>query len=68
MVEDVIASLQNSRRAFEQNVRDEFGRSIDGDIYEPLDAELRALQDATDAAHAEQQAIRNLLGTLRMII
>lgn len=68
MVEDVRASLQNSRQAFEFNVQDHFGQSICEDVFDPYERELQALQEAVEEAHSEQQFIKNLLATLRVMI
>ncbi|MBQ9479413.1 MAG: hypothetical protein IJU71_07665 [Selenomonadaceae bacterium] len=68
MVEDVRSTLNNSRQSFELNVQDRFGQSIIADVFEPCDGELQTLQEAVDEAHNEQQFIRNLLDTLRVMI
>lgn len=68
MIEEVRSRLNACRNEFERNVQDSFGQKIRQDVYEPFDAELSAVERAIDEAHTEQQTIKNLLSTLRVII
>ncbi len=68
MIDEVRSALSRSRNDFERNVKDDFGRKICQDVYEPFDAELAEVEAAIEAAHNEQHMIKNLLMTLRAII
>ena len=68
MIDEIRARLGSCRNEFERNVQDSFGQKIRQDIYEPLDMELAALEQAIEQAHNEQQTIKNLLSALRAII
>ena len=68
MIDDVRAQLSNTRNEFERNVTDRFGQKICQDVYEPFDIELSIIEQEIEAAHNEQQIIKNLLNTLRAIV
>lgn len=68
MIDEVMAQLSNSRNEFQSNVQDFFGQKITSDIYEPFELELAQVEQAMVAARDEQQIIKNLLNTLRMIL
>lgn len=68
MINEVRAQLSNSRNEFQNNVRDCFGQKITQDVYEPFELELTEVEQAMLEAHDEQQIIKNLLNTLRMIL
>ena len=68
MIDEVRARLNSSRNEFEHNVQDSFGQKICHDVYEPFDIELGIVERAIEEAHNEQQMIKNLLSTLRVII
>lgn len=68
MIDEVRAQLSNSRNEFQSNVQDFFGQKITSDIYEPFELELAQVEQAMVAARDEQQIIKNLLNTLRMIL
>lgn len=68
MINEVRVQLSNSRNEFQNNVRDFFGQKITQDIYEPFELELAEVEQAMVEAHDEQQIIKNLLNTLRMIL
>ena len=68
MIDEVRARLSSVRNEFERNVQDSFGQKIRGDIFEPFDVELAAVEQAMEAARNEQQMIKNLLSTLRAIV
>ena len=68
MIDEVRAQLRNSRNEFQNNVQDFFGQKITQDIYEPFELELAQVEQAIATAHDEQQLIKNLLSTLRMIL
>ncbi len=68
MIDEVRAQLSNSRNEFQSNVQDFFGQKITHDIYEPFELELAQVEQAMAAAHDEQQIIKNLLNTLRIIL
>lgn len=68
MIDQVRARLGSCQNEFERNVQDSFGQKILQDIYEPFDVELSAVEQAIEEAHNEQQIIKNLLSTLRVIL
>lgn len=43
---------------FRTQVRDEFGKNLVADVLEPLEAEYRAMAEATEAARAQMRALR----------
>lgn len=68
MIDEVRTQLSNSRNEFQSNVQDFFGQKIMQDIYAPFELELAEVEQAMAEAHDEQQIIKNLLNTLRMIL
>ncbi len=68
MIDEVRNHLAGCRNGFESNVKDFFGQKIRQDVFEPFDVELAAVQQAMEEAHNEQQAIKNLLSTLRAMV
>lgn len=68
MIDEVRTQLSNSRNEFQSNVQDFFGQKITQDIYAPFELELAEVEQAMAEAHDEQQIIKNLLNTLRMIL
>ena len=68
MIDEARTQLSNSRNEFQRNVQDFFGQKITSDIYEPFELELAQVKQAMVVAHDEQQIIKNLLNTLRMIL
>lgn len=68
MIDEVRTQLSNSRNEFQSNVQDFFGQKIMQDIYASFELELAEVEQAMAEAHDEQQIIKNLLNTLRMIL
>lgn len=61
MFEEILALCEKQRDAFAENARDDFGRSILEDIYEPL---LQEISGMGEYGSRVQERCSQILGTL----
>ena len=59
MTEIPLDAFLRAADLFREQVQDEFGKNIVADILEPLEAEYRAMEEATEAARNQMQSLWN---------
>lgn len=68
MFNDIISGLSQTEDAFNGQVRDAFGRSIDEDVFQPAVDELQRLDRTRGEAELREKEIQALTLELRMIL
>ncbi len=68
MFDDVLGGLRQTKEAFNEKIQDAFGRSIDKNVFIPIDDELNHLESAYSEAEIKIQEIQTLTIELRMIL
>lgn len=68
MFNDIISSLSRTEEAFNEQVRDAFGKSIDEAVFQPAIDELRQLEHTHGEAELREKEIQALTLELRMIL
>lgn len=68
MFEDTINALRSAKNDFDSKVADAFGRSIDENVFEPIDAELERLHHEYELAELKMNQIEMLTLELRLIL
>ena len=68
MFNKVIGYLSNERDRFNENVKDNFGNSIDLDMFYPIYQDLLKLQEAYQNFKIKETEINSLTMELRTII
>lgn len=68
MFNDIISGLSQTEDAFNRQVRDAFGRSIDEDVFQPAIDELQQLERTRGEAELREKEIQALTLELRMIL
>lgn len=68
MFNDIISGLSRVEEAFNGQVRDAFGRSIDKEVFQPAMDELRQLERVHGEAELVEKEIQALTLELRMIL
>lgn len=68
MFNDIISGLLQTEEAFNGQVRDAFGRSIDEEVFQPAINELRQLERTRGEAELGEKEIQALTLELRMIL
>lgn len=66
--EEVSGEVQQSRRSFSENVRDNFGNSVCEELYDRLDRDLETADRISGAADIREGIIKTLLTELRVIL
>ena len=68
MFNRVIGYFSNERDNFNENVKDNFGNSIDSDMFEPIYIDLLKLQETFQSFKIKETEINSLTMELRTII
>jgi hypothetical protein len=68
MFEDPINSLNQTKNEFDGVVKDVFGKSIDENVFEPVEKELHSLENEYSIAEMKKNEIMMLTLELRTII
>lgn len=68
MFNRVIGYFSNERDNFNENVKDNFGNSIDSDMFEPIYIDLLKLQETYQSFKIKETEINSLTMELRTII
>ena len=68
MFNKVIGYLSNERDKFKENIKDNFGNSIDLDMFYPIYQDLLKLQEAYQNFKIKEAEINSLTMELRAII
>ena len=68
MFNRVIGYFSNERDNFNENVKDNFGNSIDSDMFEPIYIDLLKLQETYQSFKIKETEINSLTMELRAII
>ena len=68
MFNRVIGYFSNERNNFNENVKDNFGNSIDSDMFEPIYIDLLKLQETYQSFKIKETEINSLTMELRTII
>lgn len=68
MFNDIISGLSRTEEAFNRQVRDAFGRSIDEDVFQPAIDKLQQLELTRGEAELREKEIQALTLELRMIL
>ena len=68
MFNKVIGYLSNERNKFNENIKDNFGNSIDLDMFYPIYQDLLKLQEAYQNFKIKEVEINSLTMELRTII
>jgi len=68
MFNDIISGLSRTEEAFNGQVRDAFGRSIDEEVFQPAIDELQQLERTRGEAELREKEIQALTLELRMIL
>ena len=68
MFNGVIGYLSNERDRFNENVKDNFGNSIDSDMFNPIYQDLLKLQETYQNFKIKEAEINSLTMELRAII
>lgn len=68
MFNDIISGLSRTEEAFNRQVRDAFGRSIDEDVFQPAIDKLQQLELTRGEAELREKEIQALTLELRTIL
>lgn len=68
MFNDIISGLSQTEDAFNSQVRDAFGRSIDEEVFQPAIDELQQLERTRGEVELREKEIQALTLDLRMIL
>lgn len=68
MFEDTINALKNTQFEFDSKVKDSFGKSIDENVFEPINEELEKLKHEYELAELKMNEIKALTLELRLIL
>lgn len=68
MFNDIISGLLRTEEAFNGQVRDAFGRSIDEEVFQPAIDKLQRLEHTRGEAVLREKEIQALTLELRMIL
>lgn len=68
MFDDIISGLSRAEEAFNGQVKDVFGRSIDKEVFQPVIDELQRLELTRSEAEVREKEIHAITLELRMIL
>lgn len=68
MFNDALSGVSRNEDAFNDQVKDSFGRSIDEDVFQPLINGIQQMQTAHEEAEAIRMQNQALTMELRMIL
>ena len=68
MFDEPMAALARSRECFTQAVRDAFGRSVEEEVYAPLEGALRRMRETEEQGALARKQVQTLTLELRMLI
>lgn len=68
MFNDILSGLLRIEDAFNRQVRDSFGRSVDEEVFRPATDKLQQLEYARSEAELKEKEIQALTLELRMIL
>ena len=68
MFDDTINALRSTQSDFDSKVKDAFGKSIDENVFEPVNEELEKLKHEYELAELKMNEIKVLTLELRTIL
>ena len=68
MFDDTINALRSTQSDFDSKVKDAFGKSIDENVFEPVNEELETLNHEYELAELKMNEIKVLTLELRTIL
>lgn len=67
-IADTVSKLEDVKRKFEENIQDDFGRSIVNSFFIPTLKNIKSLEEAIQTADGEERAVKEMLQKARAVI